>query len=47
LLSEIQEFATYTYNQPEIHIDADFISGTETERSEEYKYLLTDIEWII
>ncbi|WP_262174599.1 recombinase family protein [Haloarcula laminariae] len=43
-LSELREFAQDTYDEPEIHTYADIISGTDTERGEEYQRLRTDIE---
>src|SRR6056297_1634011 len=43
-LDELQEFAKSTYDEPEIHTYADIISGTETERGEEYQRLRVDIE---
>jgi len=43
-LNELREFAEDTYDEPEIHAYADIISGTETERGEEYQRLRSDIE---
>jgi DNA invertase Pin-like site-specific DNA recombinase len=43
-LKELREFAQDTYDDPEIHSYADIISGTDTDRGEEYQRLKTDIE---
>jgi len=43
-LNELREFAEDTYDEPEIHTYADIISGTETNRGEEYQRLRSDIE---
>ena len=43
-LDELREFAKDTYDDPEIHTYADIISGTETDRGEEYQRLRSDIE---
>jgi len=43
-LDELREFAEDMYDEPEIHTYADIISGTETERGEEYQRLRSDIE---
>ena len=43
-LNELREFAEDTYDEPEIHAYADIISGTETERGEEYQRLRSNIE---
>ncbi len=43
-LDELREFAEDRYDEPEIHTYADIISGTETDRGEEYQRLRSDIE---
>jgi len=43
-LTELREFAQNTYDEPEIYTYADIISGTDTDRGEEYQRLRTDIE---
>ena len=43
-LDELREFGKNTYDEPEIHTYADIISGTETQRGEEYQRLRVDIE---
>jgi DNA invertase Pin-like site-specific DNA recombinase len=43
-LDELREFAEDTYDEPEIHAYADIISGTETDRGDEYQRLRADIE---
>jgi len=43
-LDELREFAEGTYDELEIHTYADIISGTETDRGEEYQRLRSDIE---
>ncbi|MFC7029288.1 recombinase family protein [Halomicroarcula sp. GCM10025324] len=43
-LDELREFAEDTYDEPAIHAYTDIISGTETDRGEEYQRLRSDIE---
>ncbi|WP_254280712.1 recombinase family protein [Haloarcula marina] len=43
-LDELREFVEDTYDEPDIHTYADIISGTETDRGEEYQRLRSDIE---
>ncbi|MFC7078210.1 recombinase family protein [Haloarcula halophila] len=43
-LDELREFAEDRYDEPEIHAYADLISGTETDRGEEYQRLRADIK---
>jgi DNA invertase Pin-like site-specific DNA recombinase len=43
-LGELRKFVEDTYDEPAIHAYADIISGTETERGEEYQRLRSDIE---
>ncbi|RLM41474.1 resolvase [Haloarcula sp. Atlit-47R] len=43
-LDELRAFAQDTYDGPEIHEYADIISGTETDRGDEYQRLRGDIE---
>jgi len=40
----LRGFAQDTYDEPEIHTCADIISGTDTDRGEEYQRLRIDIE---
>ena len=43
-LDELREFAQDTYDDAEIHEYADIISGTNTDRGDEYQRLRADIE---
>jgi DNA invertase Pin-like site-specific DNA recombinase len=43
-LDELREFVEDTYDDPEVHTYADIISGTQTDRGEEYQRLRQDIE---
>jgi len=43
-IGELNKFAEDTYDESAIHAYADIISGTETDRGEEYQRLRSDIE---
>ncbi|WP_233560833.1 recombinase family protein [Haloarcula sp. Atlit-47R] len=43
-LEELREFAEHSYDEPDLHTYTDTISGTETDRGEEYQRLRSDIE---